>query len=316
MKQPIKLFLSAIAFLTPVMAAQAQKLSLTAEAMEQTTENTAFVTETAKTYSDADGIDKYCALVKVQFPEDDLSFQGDIVATEHHKQESEYWVYMRAGASSLKVMHPKYYSLKCKFNSLSIGALSSKTTYTLKLKTKSGDVDFYEENRSGLTLGLSYCPISINGPELALGYNFNHFIVEAAIGFGFKYSDELIFDNRDITRYNSVRYSLRLGYDCKISRKFALQPQVALVRNYAQSESALGSGMDDVFNLESAEAYSLGLGARLLWAPFGKTFRIHVTPSYQIRMTSKNWEILSDVDDTIKSWGNGFQLVAGLMLYF
>lgn len=315
MTRPTKFLMTAIVLLCSAMAAQAQKLSLEVESMEQTTENTAFVAETAKTYNDADGIEKYSALVKVQFPEDGLYFEGDILTSIYHKNESEYWVYMRAGASSLKVMHPNYYSLNCKFNSVGIGALSSKTTYTMKLKAKSGDVDFYSENKYGLTLGLNYEPISINGAEFALGLNLNHFIVEGAISAGFKYSDYLTIDNTYTTRYNCFRFSLRLGYDCKISRRIAFQPQVSLVHSYAQAEDA-GSFHTDLDNMETAEANSLGLGARILWAPFGKTFRIHVTPHYNLRLSEKNWKALADVDDTIKSWSDGFQLNAGLMLYF
>ena len=315
MTRPIKFFLSAIVFLTTAMAAQAQKLSLTVETMVQTQDNTAFLAETAKTYSDEDGIEKYTAVVKVQFPEDGLTFQGEIIAAEHHKQESEYWVYMRAGASSLKVMHPSYYALNLKFNSVGIGALSSKVTYALKLKAQSGDVDFYEDNKYGLTLGLNYEPISINGPELALGYNFNHFIVEGAVSIGYKYSDYLTIDDTYTTRYSCYRASLRLGYDCKISRRIAFQPQVSLVHSYAVAENE-PLYHTDLDNMEYAEANSLGLGARILWAPFGKAFRIHVTPHYNIRITEKNWKALADVDDTIKSWSDGFQLNAGLMLYF
>ena len=54
-----------------------------------------------------------------------------------------------------------------------------------------------------------------------------------------------------------------------------------------------------------------------MFVPFGRTFRIQITPEYDLAVSKdKNYEKLSEFDSKIKSWAEGFNISLGALLYF
>lgn len=71
-----------------------------------------------------------CALVKVEFPFDDVVFEGNIVGSII-RHVNEYWVYMTAGSRFLEIKHPKLYTLEVSFSDYNISVLEGFQTYKI-----------------------------------------------------------------------------------------------------------------------------------------------------------------------------------------
>lgn len=82
----------------------------------------------ASIYPRKDNNDAYCALVKVQLPSPDATFEGVVMGDVVYKT-SEYWVYMPKGSKRLIIKHEGYYPLVIDFSQYGLVSLESKTTY-------------------------------------------------------------------------------------------------------------------------------------------------------------------------------------------
>ena len=78
---------------------------------------------------------RYCPIVKVEFLDQDLVFEGPLIGESVFKT-SEYWVYMNIGAYHLVIKHPDFEKLDVHFAEVNpdIKRLQNKTTYILRLK--------------------------------------------------------------------------------------------------------------------------------------------------------------------------------------
>lgn len=88
-----------------------------------------------------------CALLKVQFPEHGLIFNGNIVG-ETRYDRGEYNVFMTEGSKEIEIKHNSYYPLKISFKDFQINKFSSKRTYRLRL----------ESSKKQQVLNVSYTP--------------------------------------------------------------------------------------------------------------------------------------------------------------
>ena len=79
-----------------------------------------------------------CALLKVQFPVNNVHFGGNIVGEVVFKT-NEYWVYMPSGEKEIRVFHEGIDSISIHFSDYGVAELEPKITYELTLFEKRKD---------------------------------------------------------------------------------------------------------------------------------------------------------------------------------
>ena len=178
-----------------------------------------------------------------------------------------------------------------------------------------------EEPISNFIAGVGFNVMPMLGPTASVGFDFKHFNVELGGTFGLsKSSDIYIYDKggtlKDAYSYKPMRLFLRAGYDLKVARIFSITPQVGAAFNIIKGTRL--DGVEEAENLlDGANAISATVGLRLMFAPFGRMFRLHVTPEYDIAVKKdNNFKALSEFDSKIKQWGSGLNINMGILLYF
>ena len=283
-------------------------------------DKTAWDNTTAVTY-EANGRTVYCPVVKVRIVNDKLSFQGDIVKTEL-QETGEYWIYMREGATSLEVVDNTIGSepLKIKFSSHNVPSLRSRATYILVLTIQTDLNDFYSKKNAFLFgLGGNIHP---GGIAFTLGYMYHHFSVEMSVMFGgstdekefeYHYGDDFSFKQTDQWGFDQL--AVRLGYEYKLAKHLAVTPQVGVI--YTNVSNLEPSASDSFLDEQEPSAWSASLGARLMWIPFGKYFRIYATPQFNMCLSKEGaFEDIYKADSKAKSYVTGPSIEAGLLFYF
>lgn len=92
-------------------------------------------------YGRKDTNGKYCAIIKVGITLDGVTFGGPAVLNEYTIHGiGEYFVYMAANGTMLKVYHPSYTPLVINFGDYGIDRVKSGMTYVLTLEKPSGYV--------------------------------------------------------------------------------------------------------------------------------------------------------------------------------
>ena len=273
---------------------------------------------TARTKQKLDQDMKPGALVKVQLPEAGATFENSFLLPDSiDYKEGEYMVYMAEGAKKLKIKLPKCLPIEIMFKDWGIPSLDGKVTYIVKIKVKR-DV----QPISSFTFGAGFNVMSTLGPCLTLGFDYKHFNVELGGVYGLNNSSDIfIYDKggtlKDGYSYKPIRGFIRAGYDFKVSPIISLTPQIGGAFGIFK-----GSRLDDVPPanekvLDGASAISATAGLRLMFAPFGRTFRLHITPEYDFVVSkNNNYEALSKFDSKIKSWAEGLNISLGALFYF
>lgn len=190
--------------------------------------------------------------------------------------------------------------------------IEAKATYDIKLKVNR------EANKGhNVYVGAGYNIISIAGPSVALGFDFNHHNIEVGAVFGVNKSDDLYFydSNSEVSaayNYKAIRIQLRYGYDFQVTDFFSIMPQVGGAYNlFNGSELVSSSG-----NYGSGSSICV-LGAVRLVTSFNDRFKLHITPEYDISVYKNNsCKVLANYDKNISKWTNGFNLNIGLMYFF
>lgn len=197
-------------------------------------------------------------------------------------------------------------------------ALEPKVTYDATLEITevkkpqlSSDIHFFA--------GAGYNVVSISGPSVAIGLDFNHHIVELGAVFGMNKTDDWYFYNNSgdaiaSYSYQAFRASLRYGYDIKASDYLSFVPQIGAAYN-SMSGSAVGTMVQNG-TYKSASSVSALLACRIA-VNLGEHFKLQLTPEYDFGISKDNvCKLVSDNDNTFKSWTDGFNLNVGLMIYF
>lgn len=104
----------------------------------------------ARTNQREDPKGEACALVKVQLPQRNALFEGDIIGEIAFKT-NEYWVYMPQKSTQLKIKLQDCIPLKVDFNNYDIPSLESKGTYELCIiKKEPSSPQLYNEGMTAL----------------------------------------------------------------------------------------------------------------------------------------------------------------------
>lgn len=287
-------------------------------------DKTSWDNTTATTYEE-NGRTVYCPVVKVRIVNDKLSFRGDDIVKTELQETGEYWIYMREGASSLEVVDNTVGTdpIDVKFSSHNIPSLRSKGTYILVLTVGTYLHDFYsKKNAFLLGIGGNIHPGIMS---FILGYMYHHFSVELSVLIGGQ-SDEkeytysaLEFDDYQYKKVMTNTWSydqiaVRFGYELKLANHLSVSPQLGLVHTMVHDagENALKSD-----ELPDPSAWSVSVGGRLMWIPFGRYFRFYAAPQYNFCISKKGvFDVIYKADRKAKSYATGPSLEAGLLFYF
>ena len=164
---------------------------------------------------------------------------------------------------------------------------------------------------------LGFNALSIMGPSVSFGVDINHHIIELSGIYGIKKTDNLYLYKGDNLigdyRYRVMRGSLRYGYDIKAADWAGIMPQVGIALNRFDIDVA---DVPNNTNKESKYTTSASAFAALRLS-FGKRVKFHVTPEYDFGVyKSKHYKLVSEYDDDLKKWTDGFGINAGLILCF
>lgn len=305
--------------ITPSVDAKVKRLKVVKFGLAEQRDLTARLGTTAKKVV-IDGDTVSCPVVKVRFNKPNAVFEGPVLKGDKPEfKTNEYWVYMMPNAKHLIVKHSDYKLIDIDFKQVNeeIKMLKSKQTYILELEAE-------DEPKSSFTLAAGFNVMPFLGPTVSAGFMFKNFCVEAGAIYGLsKSADVYIYDKAgalaDGYSYTALRGFLRVGYDIWAAPVFAITPQVGAAFNTLSGSrlSEVGSTTQKV--MDGATAISGTIGARLMFAPSGKSgaLRVFLMPEYDFAVSKdKNFEALSAFDSKVKSWADGLNVNLGLLFYF
>ena len=199
-----------------------------------------------------------CALIKVQFPNQDAIFLGSIVGTTPFKT-NEYWVYMPQHSTQLEIRTPRTKPLIIDFNQYTNVSVESNGTYELCLVEKPKDApELYQD---------AMIDLAHNNTADALGKlatladeGYAPAIFQLGRNMLLPYSDDFYEDPNSVDTYQEV-YSLykkaaEKGYP-DAQYEFAELLMRHLHYNYDDSHSAVGQITVDKHDTDSLYIWSL-----------------------------------------------------------
>ena len=173
---------------------------------------------------------------------------------------------------------------------------------------------------SGVYLGAGYNVMSMSGPSFALGLDVSHHQIEIGGVFGLNKTDDIYFYDEEgnlLSAYNyqPLRLQMRYGYDLQLSNFLSLAPQVGIAYNSANGKAVSGI-VNTNEKYQKINSISM-LGAVRLTMAFSRHFKLQITPEYDFGVSKNlNCKWVGDIDKTVKSWTDGFNLNVGLMVLF
>ena len=262
-----------------------------------------------------DNTGEACALIRFLVSGKDYTIEPNLGMMRQENLPGEIRMYVPKGTKRLTVRRKDYMPL----TGYEIPVvIEPKVTYIAELSITDEAIKRRKANKGhNVYMGVGYNILSISGPSVALGFDINHHILELGAVFGLNKTDDMyLYDanSKVIGAYNyrAIRIQLRYGYDIKVSDFFSVMPQIGGTFNIYNGKEVVSGSSD----YESTNSFSM-LGALRLVASFSDRFKLHITPEYDFGVAKNDkYKLLSDSDNTFKSWTDGFNLNIGLMYFF
>lgn len=191
----------------------------------------------------------------------------------------------------------------------------------LRIETKTDYnvyIDSVKPKAHNVYIGAGYNIMSISGPSVAIGVSLNQHNIELGAVYGLNKTDDLYYYNQSGSviagyKFNAIRAYLKYGYEIPLSDYFSLTPQAGVAYHAYSGESIVNSNDN---SYESASSMSLLAGLRFT-VSITDNFKFCLTPEYDMAIyKGDNCNIISSIDDTMKSWHTGLNLNVGIMVYF
>lgn len=231
-----------------------------------------------------------CALVKIQYPEDGATFEGNIIGDVQYRY-GEYWVYMPQGRPQLRIHLPKATStIILDSSQFDINKLEQGVTYNLIfLFPKQSIASFYFD--AGMSFGATM------GPEISLGTYLGGFNIEGYVHFPLnKGKAELNYGlTKRVTQNPSITFGGRLGYGIKLGETMRLTPQAGVRYMRIKCDGDY-----------SDEMVSIPLGIKFDYL-LSKHFNVGLRAEYIMPIDADSYD---DEEAEIKGWNNGFAFTA------
>ena len=169
--------------------------------------------------------------------------------------------------------------------------------------------------------GLGWNVLPLNGPELCLGIDTHHHIIELGGVYGLKKTDALYYYTSNYTsespqvgwKYSAIRGNLGYGYDIFHKSTVSMVPMFGVMASkyYGKKVFFINTNTNQYKNASSVSAFA----ALRFTLSLGKRLKFHVTPRYDFSVyKSDNCKLICDNDDTLKNWTNGFNLSVGFII--
>ena len=262
-----------------------------------------------------DNAGEACAVIRFFVRDEDYEIEPNLGALKRETRTGEIRLWVPIGTKRMTVRHPGAIAL----NSYDIPVtFEPKATYDAVLEITNPPIVILPSNNH-FFMGAGYNVMSIMGPSVIIGGNFNHHIVEAGFIYGLGKSDDWYFysDGESVVAgysYQPTRFSLRYGYELMASDYIVFTPQIGGAYNFFMgSDSEVRIANDTYKSTNSISMFgALGIAALL-----GDHFRLQVTPEYDFGVSkTKLCKLMGENDSRIKSWTDGFSLNVGLLVYF
>lgn len=191
----------------------------------------------------------------------------------------------------------------------------------LRIETKTDYnvyIDSVKPKAHNVYIGAGYNIMSISGPSVAIGVSLNQHNIELGAVYGLNKTDDLYYYNQSGSviagyKFNAIRAYLKYGYEIPLSDYFSLTPQAGVAYHAYSGESIVNSNDN---SYESASSMSLLAGLRFT-VSITDNFKFCLIPEYDMAIyKGDNCNIISSIDDTMKSWHTGLNLNVGIMVYF
>ena len=256
-----------------------------------------------------DSNDEACALIKVQYPKEGATFDGNVVDTL--RNGNEYWVYVSKGTKRIKINIPEHPTLSVEFADFGVTPAESSTTYVVVLQFPSAfKASFYAE--AGMLVGKPMCP------EFSVGAYLGGFNVEvgAMLPMGVKESVFCQSGNEMPQEFEykpSISLVAKIGYGIMATENIRVTPQVGL-RYTSLTETAVSN--TSLAPAKGANCGSLTIGCKLQYL-ISKNFAVSLTPEYAAAAAkSKGYKALCDASTEIGKWNNGIGVKLALNVEF
>ncbi len=265
-----------------------------------------------------------CALIRFAVQDVGFKIEGNLGVVHTIRQTGMILVYVPEGTKKLNVRYSGLlpimdYEIPVK--------IEKKCTYDATLVFTSDGLDAInrkpERNKGhNVYLGGGFNFLSIFGPTPTLGFIINHHNVELGFTYGIQKSDALYYYNIDATtlnnavQYRPLRTQLRYGYGFDVTDFLTLMPQVGACANIFNGTVVPNISVASPEYMRRGWSISGITAVRLLFSPTN-WLKLHLTPEYDFAI-KKNVEcdIISNNDSKFSSWTKGFNLNAGIMVFF
>ncbi len=260
--------------------------------------------------------DDACALVKVQYPMPNATFEGNIIGDVEFRN-NEYWVYVSKGTKRIKIHLPSAPTIQLEFVDFDIPQAESNVTYIVEFKfpektsnqTKKIETRFYVD--AGYFIG------GAGGMELSVGTYIGGFNIELNYMVPIGGKQDLYWNHASLPSLNAtykptMALGGRLGYGIKAGEKFRITPQMGV--KFLKTSEAIEGSSDE--HASGAYCNSFLLACRLQYR-VNKHFGLSLTPEYDIRMMkSEGFKALSEASSGINKWNNGIGIRIAANLEF
>lgn len=256
-----------------------------------------------------------CAVIRFFVRDEDYEIEPNMGVLKKETRTGEIRLWVPIGTKRMTVRHPGAIAL----NGYDIPVtFEPKATYDAVLEITKPSVVIIPSNNH-FYMGVGFNVMSIMGPSITIGGNFNHHIVEADFVYGVGKSDDWFFYSKGESvvasySYQPIRFSLRYGYELMASDYISITPQIGGAYNVLMGSDTDIKIQNDTY--KNANSVSV-LGALGIAAIISDQFRILVTPEYDFGVSkTKLCKMLGENDSKIKSWTDGFNLNVSLLVYF
>ena len=163
-------------------------------------------------------------------------------------------------------------------------------------------------------IALGFSAPSLMGPTATIGMYIHNVNLEGTFFYGIKESDEIYWNSsgtqRPITcRYKPMAFGGKVGYGITFGTRLRLTPQAGVMLVSIKSKDE-GSGSSRCNVLQAS------VGARLDFAMVNH-LGIFVAPEYGLAVSKSSiYQQIAPLSSKIKAWGDGFNVRAGLTVFF
>lgn len=266
----------------------------------------------ASTNPEYDNTGEACAVIRFYVRDSKMEIEPNLGVVKREERAGEVRLWVPVGTKRLTIR--KQGMIPLRGYELPM-VVESKVTYDAVVEIK--EKQMLPKNR--VYAGLGYNIVSISGPYLTFGVDFSNHVIELNAIYGLnKTEDWNFFDESGnvIASYNyqALRVGLRYGYDLIINNFVRVMPQIGVAYNIMNGKTAAANIQNN--NYKNANSFSASIGARVSIA-LSNHFGLQITPEYDFGLSKdKNCKLISENDNSFKNWTDGFNINAGLLVYF